>query len=160
MKPNGEPKVQHGEDGLSAESLNALKKEEVEHSKHKTIDQGQKAIQQTPGPQHQQTPSTTVETSGWLPLDTKAVPECKKDLEDGSHMSHLAGRLNKVPFTGTDYQEVGLREKLDVDVIRECKGDQGGEEDEEKTTNKPEGPAFWTRITCREWAIARVVRNV
>ena len=80
-KPNGEPKVQHGEDGLSAESLNTLKKEEVEHSKHKTIDQGQKAIQQTPGPQHQRTPSTTVETSGLLPLDTKAVPECKQDLK-------------------------------------------------------------------------------
>ena len=80
-KPNGEPKVQHGEDGLSAESLNTLKREEVEHSKHKTIDQGQEVIQQTPGPQHQQTPSTTVETSGRLPLDTKAVPECKQDLE-------------------------------------------------------------------------------
>ena len=58
-------------------------------------------------------------------------------------MSHLAGRLCELPFTGTDYQEVGLREKLDVDVIRECKGDQGEEEDEENTTNKPEGPAFW-----------------
>ena len=58
-------------------------------------------------------------------------------------MSHLAGRLDKLPFMGTEYQDIGLREKLDVGVIRECKGDQGGEEDEENTTNKPEGPAVW-----------------
>ena len=78
-----------------------------------------------------------------MPLETKTIPEYKKDLDNGSHMSHLAGRLDKWPFMGTDYHEVGLREELDVDVIRECKGDQGGEEDKENTTNKPEGPAFW-----------------
>ena len=37
---------------------------------------------------------------------------------------------SKSLFTGTDYHEVGLREELDVDVIRECKGDQGGEEED------------------------------
>ena len=50
-------------------------------------------------------------------------------------MSHLTGRLKEVPFTGTNYQEVELREELDADVIRECKGNQGGGEDEENTTN-------------------------
>ena len=44
---------------------------------------------------------------------------------------------------GPDHQGVGLREELDADVIRECKGNQGGEDNEENTTNKPEGPAFW-----------------
>ena len=117
-KTNEVSKVQsYGEDKLSTESLNTLKMEEVEHSKHKIIDQGQKAIQQTPELQQQWTPSTTIKTSRLVPLETKTIPEYKKDLEGGSHMSHLAGRLSESPFTGTDYQEVGLREKLDVDVI-------------------------------------------
>ena len=55
-----------------------------------------------------------------------------------------------MPFTGIDYQEVGLREELDADVIRECKGNQGGGEDKENTTNKPEGPAFWDPDHMRE----------
>ena len=81
-KTNEESKVQnHGEGGLSTESQNTLKKEEVEHSKHEIVDLGQEAIQQTPEPQHQRTPSTTVKTSRLVPLDTKTVPECKKDLE-------------------------------------------------------------------------------
>ena len=58
-------------------------------------------------------------------------------------MSHLARRLGESPFMGIDYHQVGLGEELDVDIIRECKGDQGEEEDKENTTNKPEGPAFW-----------------
>ena len=57
-------------------------------------------------------------------------------------MSHLAGRLNDLPFTDPDYQEVGISEELDTDTSREYKGHQGEGEDEENTTNKPEGPAF------------------
>ena len=90
-KTNQESKVQsYGEDELLTESLNALKLEEVEHSKHEIIDQGQKALQQTPEPPQQQTPSTTIKTSGPVPLETKTILEYKKDLEDGSHTSHLA----------------------------------------------------------------------
>ena len=58
-------------------------------------------------------------------METNAIPEYKKDPDDGSHMSHLAGRLNDSPFTDPDYQEVGLSEELDADIIRECKGNQG-----------------------------------
>ena len=83
-----------------------------------------------------------MKTSRLVPLETNATPEYKKDPEDGSHMSHLAGRLNESPSTGPDHQGVGLREELDTDVIGECKGNQGGGEDKENATNEPEGPAF------------------
>ena len=76
-------------------------------------------------------------------MEINAITEYKKDPDDGGHISHLARRLNDLPFMDPDHQEVGLSKELEVDVIRECKGNQGGEEDEENTTNKPEGPAFW-----------------
>ena len=77
-KTNEESKVQsYGEDELSTESLNTLKTEEVEHSKHEIIDQGQKALQQTPEPKQQQIPSTTIKASGPVPFETKTILEYK-----------------------------------------------------------------------------------
>ena len=62
-------------------------------------------------------------------MEINTITEYKKDPDDRGHISHLDGRLNNPSFMDPDHKEVGLSEGLEVQVIRECKGNQGEGDD-------------------------------
>ena len=74
-------------------------------------DREQETTQQIPELQQQLAPSTDSKTSRPGPMEINAITEYNKDPDDGSHMSHLAGRPNGSPFIDSNTQNYGEAER-------------------------------------------------